>query len=255
MNLAPSALARILHHGARLLALGALLASPLAHADDYSDVNQLMRQGKHAQALARADQYLAAKPRDPQMRFLKGVIQSDSGKSADATATFVQLTEDYPELPEPYNNLGVLYAGQGLYDKARAALEMAIRTNPSYATAQENLGDVYARLASQAYSKALQLDASNTSVPPKLVLIRQLFTPGTPGARPAPAKTAPKAEPAALKPAAANADPGAAATDSSARTVGKARYSADPLQVSSRMTPERVKSGERWLRVRESTGA
>ena len=109
------------------------------------------------------------------MRFLKGVIQTEAGRPADAIATFTKLTEDYPELPEPYNNLAVLYAGQSQFDKARAALEMAIRTNPSYATAHENLGDVYAKLASQAYSKALQLDAGNTGVQPKLALIRELF--------------------------------------------------------------------------------
>ena len=177
MTHAPSALLRTLHHGARLLALGALLASPLARADTYGDVNQLLRQGKPAQALAQADRYLSAKPRDPQMRFLKGVAQSNSGQSADATATFAQLTEDYPELPEPYNNLAVLYAGQGQYDKARTALEGAIRANPGYATAQENLGDVYLRLAAQAYGTALQLDTSSKTVPPKLAGVRSLLAP------------------------------------------------------------------------------
>jgi ketosteroid isomerase-like protein len=126
------------------------------------------------------------------MRFLKGVIQTESGKPNDAISTFTKLTEDYPELPEPYNNLAVLYAGLSQFDKARAALEMAIRTNPSYATAHENLGDVYAKLASQAYSKALQLDSNNTGVQPKLALIRDLFAPGAKGQRPtAPAAAAP----------------------------------------------------------------
>lgn len=162
----------------RLVALAATLVFSSAHADDYSDVSQLARNGKFNEALAKADQYLAGKPRDPQMRFLKGVVQRDSGKTTEAIATFTRLTEDYPELPEPYNNLAVLYAGQSQFDKARTALEMAIRTNPSYTTAHENLGDVYAKLASQAYGKALQLDASNTAVAPKLALIRELFNPG-----------------------------------------------------------------------------
>nr|WP_315495044.1 tetratricopeptide repeat protein [uncultured Rhodoferax sp.] len=161
----------------RLVALAASLVLSSAHADDYSDVSQLARNGKFNEALAKADQYLAGKPRDPQMRFIKGVVQRDSGKTAEAIATFTRLTEDYPELPEPYNNLAVLYAGQSQFDKARTALEMAIRTNPSYTTAHENLGDVYAKLASQAYGKALQLDASNTAVAPKLALIRELFNP------------------------------------------------------------------------------
>ncbi|MFD1580450.1 tetratricopeptide repeat protein, partial [Ramlibacter ginsenosidimutans] len=180
----------------------ALLAAGAAHADEYGDVNQLMRSGKLPEALNKADQYLAGKPKDPQMRFIKGVVLTEAGRTAEAIATFQKLTEDYPELPEPYNNLAVLYAGQGQFDKARAALEMAIRTNPSYATAHENLGDVYAKLASQAYTRALQLDANNTQVQPKLALIRELFSVGTrtsaaaPAARATTVAAAPAAAPA-----------------------------------------------------------
>ncbi len=189
----------------RLLALAAGLMLSVAHADEYADVSQLVHAGKLSEAQAKADQYLSTKPRDPQMRFLKGVIQRDAGKTTDAIATFTRLTEDYPELPEPYNNLAVLYAGQSQFDKARTALEMAIRTNPSYATAHENLGDVYAKLASQAYNKALQLDGSNPAVAPKLALIRELFNPNSKGQRPAagPAVTPvtpPVAAPVATKP-------------------------------------------------------
>jgi len=189
-------------HPLRLLTLAAAMMFSVAHADDYTDVSQLMRAGKLPEALSKADQYLASKPKDPQMRFLKGVIQRDAGKTTDAIATFTHLTEDYPELPEPYNNLAVLYAGQSQFDKARAALEMAIRTNPSYSTAHENLGDVYAKLASQAYNKALQLDASNPAVAPKLALIRELFTPTGPKGQKSgiPAVSSPPSTPVAAKP-------------------------------------------------------
>jgi tetratricopeptide (TPR) repeat protein len=163
----------------RVIALVVGMACMPVHADDYSDVSQLVRAGKLPEALSRADQFLANQPKDPQMRFIKGVIQRDSGKATEAIATFTKLTEDYPELPEPYNNLAVMYAGQGQFDKARAALEMAIRTNPSYATAHENLGDIYAKMASQAYNKALQLDSTNQAVAPKLALIREIFTTST----------------------------------------------------------------------------
>ncbi len=159
----------------RQIAIVALLSCSLAQADEYADVSQLVRAGKSSEALNRADQYLATQPKDPQMRFIKGVILRDTGKTNEAIATFTKLTEDYPELPEPYNNLAVLYAGQSQFDKARNALEMAIKTNPSYSTAHENLGDIYAKLASQAYNKALQLDNSNQAVPPKLALIREIF--------------------------------------------------------------------------------
>ena len=166
-----------------VLALALAFSWLPVRADDYADVSKLMRSGKLPEAMAKADSYLSTNPRDPQMRFLKGVIQRDSGKQTEAIVTFAKLSEDYPELPEPYNNLAVLYAGQSQFDKARAALEMAIRTNPSYATAHENLGDVYAKLASQAYNKALQLDGANTAVPPKLALIRELFSPAVRGQR------------------------------------------------------------------------
>lgn len=328
----------------RLLALSVAVTAALstgmafAQGDDYAEVNRLMRAGQMGEALTKVDSYLGAKPRDPQMRFLKGVIQSESGKPTDAIATFSKLTEDFPELPEPYNNLAVLYAGQSQFDKARAALEMAIRTNPSYATAHENLGDVYAKLASQAYSKALQLDSTNTGVAPKLSLIRNLFAVDGKGVRPtatvatapAPVATPPAAvtKPAVVTapapaPAAASAQPAAGdakadveaavnawakawssrnmslylgayapnftpsdgqsrknwEADRKARIVPRSRigvevgdmkvsvngdratvkfrqdYTSDTLNVSSRKSLDMVKSGGRWLIVREATGS
>ncbi len=224
----------VIFNSIRLLALIAACVLMPVHADESADVSQLLRTGKLVEALTKADAFLAGKPNDPQMRFLKGVIQRSSGKQAEAIATFTKLTEDYPELPEPYNNLAVLYAGQGQFDKARAALEMAIRTNPSYSTAHENLGDVYARLASQAYNKALQLDGANAAVPPKLALIRELFSPGNKGQRPsvtvaaaasAAAAAAPK--PVASTTAAAPAAQPVAATPPSAPAVKPAAASAD----------------------------
>ncbi|KIQ21842.1 hypothetical protein RT97_26505 [Variovorax paradoxus] len=170
---------------ALLLAVACGVALPALAAIEHEDVDRLMQAGRLDEAMTKADAFLKDKPRDPQMRFLKAVIQLDTGKRAEAIAAFTQLTLDAPELPEPYNNLAVIYASQNQFDKARSALESAIRTNPSYATAQENLGDVYARLASQAYSKALQLDQNNTAVQPKLAVIRTLFTPTPPGAKPA----------------------------------------------------------------------
>ena len=182
------------------------LAQP-ALADDYAEVSQLLSAGRTSEALSRTDQLLASRPRDPQLRFLRGVILAESGRSGEALTVFIKLTEDYPELPEPYNNLAVLYANQNQFDKARNTLEMAIRTNPSYATAHENLGDIYARLASQAYSRALQLDSGNAAIQPKLALIRELFSFGRaarPGAAaaaaPAPAPSSAPAQVAVVAP-------------------------------------------------------
>lgn len=146
-----------------------------ALADESAEVTKMLRLGQTEAAAARLEVALAAKPRDAQLRFLRGVIQIEQKKTDEAIATFQRMTEDFPELPEPYNNLAVLHAGKGQYDKARAALELAIRTHPSYATAQENLGDVYAKLASESYNKALQLDANNSATQVKLGLIKELI--------------------------------------------------------------------------------
>ncbi|MFZ1908020.1 MAG: tetratricopeptide repeat protein [Burkholderiales bacterium] len=162
----------------RALLLGTVLGASAAHADDMQQANALLKAGRYPQALEHVNKVIAAKPRDPQARFLKGLILTEQGDTKDAIEVFQELTQDYPDLPEPYNNLAVIYAGQGHYEKARAALEKSIRTHSSYATAYENLGDVYARLASQAYDKALQLDSSNSTAQSKLMLVRSLVGPG-----------------------------------------------------------------------------
>jgi tetratricopeptide (TPR) repeat protein len=187
---------------ARLAGIVCALAIALpALADDLQDAAKLLKAGQHRQALERVNKALATKPRDPQARFLKGLILTEQGNSKEAIEIFNKLTQDYPELPEPYNNLAVIYASQGQYDKARAALEQSIRTHPSYATAYENLGDVYAKLASQAYDKALQIDSSNTAAKNKLSLTRELVgRPGPAAVVAAAPKEAAKPEPAKPQP-------------------------------------------------------
>jgi tetratricopeptide (TPR) repeat protein len=154
-----------------LVVLGAALP---ALADDLDDASRLLKAGQRDQALERVNRVLAEKSGDPKARFLKGLILTEQGNTREAVEVFTKLTQDYPSLPEPYNNLAVIYAGQGQYEKARAALEQSIRTHPSYATAYENLGDIYAKLASQAYDKALQIDSSNAGAKNKLSMVREL---------------------------------------------------------------------------------
>ncbi|MFC0170894.1 tetratricopeptide repeat protein [Pseudoduganella danionis] len=170
-----------------------------AYADEIADVGKLAKAGKVVEALSKANEYLAKHPADPQMRFMKGVLLTEQNKSEEAIAVFTKLTEDYKDLPEPYNNLAVLYAASGQYDKARIALEKAIRTNPSYMTAYENLGDVYGKMASQAYDKALALGANNTPSKSRLTLLRSFSsTTGVKGSVPElPPAAAPAPAPAA----------------------------------------------------------
>jgi Flp pilus assembly protein TadD/ketosteroid isomerase-like protein len=191
------------------LLIAALGAMP-AHADNAADIARLAQSGKGDEALKRIDAILSRQPADAQMRFMKGVILSET-RPADAVAIFTRLTQDYPKLPEPYNNLAVLYAAAGQYEKARAALDKALRTSPAYATAFENLGDVHARLASQAYDKALQVEPAAVGAPvpaARLALVRSLGVPvgQAPAVAVAPLPPPKAAEPApvvvaAIKPA------------------------------------------------------
>lgn len=224
---------RSLRHA--LVSLVAFCAAGLmsaVHADDLQDASKLLRQGQSKQALEQVDKHLAANPKDASGRFLRGVILTEMNRSGEAIAIFTKLTEDYPSLPEPYNNLAVIYAQQKQYDKARSALEAAIRTHPSYATAHENLGDIYARMASQAYDKALQLDSSNKTAQTKLSMIRDLMTvtarTTTPPAAIATAKPADTAKPVAPPAAAAVVEAPVTKPAESAKPAPKAAAKPEP---------------------------
>ena len=195
----------------RFAAVALMCVAGGASADDMQDASQMLRAGQHQQAHERVNKVLAAKPRDAQARFLKGLIFTEQGNTKEAIPIFQKLTEDYPDLPEPYNNLAVIYAAQGQYDKARASLEQSIRTHPSYATAYENLGDVYSKLASQAYDKALQLDSSNSAAQNKLALVRELVGGAPRGALSAAASKTPTKPPVAVAAAPVETKPAAAA--------------------------------------------
>lgn len=158
---------------ALLLALA--VSSGAVRADDLADVQRLAGAGDLAAALQRADQALAAKPRDAQLRFAKGVLLADLKRDAEATAIFLQLHEDYPELPDPLNNLAVLYAGQGRLDEARAALEAALRNDAQHRTARENLADVYLRLAVRLWDGLAASGPADAAIVRKLRLGRELL--------------------------------------------------------------------------------
>lgn len=159
-----------------LLFCATILFASSVHADEIKDITQLASQGQQAAALNRINTYVSNNPQDVQGLFVRGVLLTEMNRRDEAIKVFTDITEKFPSLPEPYNNLAVLYADQGQYDKARKALESAIKTHPSYATAHENLGDIYARMASEAYDKALQLDNSNERAQGKLALIKDLFS-------------------------------------------------------------------------------
>lgn len=197
------------------------------------EVQELARNGRSAEAMRRLDALIAKAPQDPQLRFQKGLLLVEQKRSGEAIAVFERLSRDHPTLPEPLNNLAVLYAEQGQIEKARSALEAAVRSRPSYDTAYQNLTSVNVRMASRAYAKALQIDDSAGT--PRLALLKSLngshqdgvwtmaaapAAPGTPNlptvTPPTPAPAPPPVDPPAPAPRPTPAEPPAAPPSSPA---------------------------------------
>ena len=160
---------------------------------ELAEARRLIGEGQYAGALAKIEAVLASDAKNPQARFLRGVAETDQGETDEAIATFEGLTEDYPELPEPHNNLAVIWAQQGKYAKAKTALETALQARPDYSIAHENLGDVYTRLAGAEYDRAVNLDKTNKSAQTKLTMVRELFAIAPSTTPPQPVAPKPKA--------------------------------------------------------------
>lgn len=142
---------------------------------DVTKLNKLIEDKDYVEAKKIVEQLLDSDKENPQLLFIDGVLLSELGEIDEAINVFVSLTKSHPALPEPYNNLAVLYAQNGNFDLAKTALEKSIKTHPSYATAHINLGDLYTRMASESYNQALQIDKSNKNAKTKLSLIKKLF--------------------------------------------------------------------------------
>ncbi|MET0211140.1 MAG: tetratricopeptide repeat protein [Burkholderiaceae bacterium] len=138
------------------IALAALSCAPLLHAAALEDAQAQWAAGKRDQAIKTAEDALKATPDDPRLRFSLATMLLEQTQIERARVLFVSLTEDFPDLPDPYNNLAVIHAARGEYEAARQSLARALELQPDHAQAQENLGDVLMRLAQQAYERALK---------------------------------------------------------------------------------------------------
>ncbi|WP_422015885.1 tetratricopeptide repeat protein [Roseateles sp.] len=164
-----------------LLLLAALAWAP-ARADDLANAQRLWLAGQKTQAVDQIEQALTRTPDDLQLRFALGVMRMELGERAKALDLFTRLTQDFPDLADPYNNLAVLHAAAGELDEARVALDQALRLQPEHAQAQENLGDVLLRLALRAYQRAQKAslapsDALAGKINRTLALTRELRMP------------------------------------------------------------------------------
>jgi tetratricopeptide (TPR) repeat protein len=148
-----------------------------ASADDTPQVDEAIAQKDWKAALAELDARLKTNPRDVQAKFKRATVLARLNRDDEAIAAFTELTQAYPELPEPYNNLAALYAKQGRYEDARAALETATKANPSYALAYDNLGDLYLRLAGESYKRAQSLGSKSPVTRQRISAIQNIITP------------------------------------------------------------------------------
>lgn len=148
----------------------------LANTPAAREIEQQYRSGATVPALQRLDRALAERPGDADLRFLKAVLLAETGRADEAATWYERMTQDFPELPEPHNNLAVLRAAAGQLDAARVLLETALRLAPDYRTARENLGDVYVRLAARAYAAAGEGVTAEPLLLRKLAAARALST-------------------------------------------------------------------------------
>jgi len=162
-----------------LLALGllpVLLGLSPAFAGDLEVAQKLWMAGQRPQALSLLEQSLTKTPNDLKLRFALGVMRMEQGELKQASQIFTQLSQDFPDLPDPYNNLAVIHASQGELDLAQSALNQALSLQPDHAQALENLADVLLRQAERAYQRALKAQPTpsvNTST--KLRLTQSLL--------------------------------------------------------------------------------
>lgn len=154
---------------------GQSMTTKIVISTPHNDVRKLLRQAKYPQALLLVNKALATNPRDPQMRFWQGFIFEQLGQPDMALQVYLDLTREYPELAEPFNNLGVIYASKGDYPNAKAALDNALRANPNYAAAYENMGDLLVNMARQSYERSMAIDTKQRGISQKIEQIKPVL--------------------------------------------------------------------------------
>jgi tetratricopeptide (TPR) repeat protein len=145
--------------------------------DNTPEIDASIAQKNWEASLTQLDARIASNPRDAQAKFKRGTVLVHLNRDDEAIAAFTELTQMYPELPEPYNNLAALYAKHGRYAEARAALETATKVNPDYGLAYENLGDLYLRMANEAYRRAQSLGKASATTTQRLADIQKIVSP------------------------------------------------------------------------------
>lgn len=121
-------------------------------------IERLLNQGRNQAALdmilKREAEIKGQRGTDVQLMFQHARALAALGRIDEAVAMYTEMTQRFPELPEPWNNLAALYAQQGELDRAQEALQMSLLANPNYAAARANMGDIQLMLALRTYRNA-----------------------------------------------------------------------------------------------------
>jgi tetratricopeptide (TPR) repeat protein len=132
-------------------------------------IEQLINTGRYQEALAMIEKRLAetANPPPPggtdvQLEFQHARVLAALGRTDEALDIYQDMTTRFPELPEPWNNMAVIYAARGEIDRAHTALQNALRADPNYAAARANLADVQLLQAKRSYGEAAKLGVSGS---------------------------------------------------------------------------------------------
>lgn len=119
------------------------------------------------------EQQLTIHPNDPNLRFQRAVILERLALTDQAQKAYEALTQDHPELSEPQNNLGVMLARKGQLREARERFELALRSNPNNRMAEENLADIWLRMAEAQYRQLQAKDPNNPRLASKIDALKQ----------------------------------------------------------------------------------
>ena len=138
-----------------LVLLCLLLPGTALAAASTQQLQLLVEQKKFVKAVLEGNDILQQDPTNTRARFLTAYSYQMIAKTDKAISLYQDLIRDHPTLPEPRNNLAMIYLEQGDYDLASQMLVSAINTRISYAIAYANLSQVYKGIASEAYRRAI----------------------------------------------------------------------------------------------------
>ena len=98
-------------------------------------------------------------PNDPDLQFGIANCAIKLGQSQEAQAILENMVQNYPDNPQIYSNLGLVYVNMGKYEWAKEQFEYAIKLDSS-AIAFYNLGKVYETLGDSVRANSMYLTAA-----------------------------------------------------------------------------------------------